>query len=583
MSLTALLTLETIKSLAGEKSFARGLAYFHDGVVGLVEEKAGRIQASVQGTHRYRVVFSVEDDKLVYECNCPVGNDGEFCKHAVAVALSWLESSGEEVFHADETLAPKKKRITKADQLRNYLDTLSENELRDLLMEAADRDRNFRDKLLFAAKSTSSKGVASLRSIINQATKVSGRADWQDAYDYAERLNDLADLLEKRIEDGEVKLVELIEEAIIQAERGQENVDDSDGESYASIEHLREVHWQACQRLQPDPVALAERLFNYQMAESSDVFYAILPAYIEVLGEQGVARYEALITEKWNKLPKLGSSSANRQPWDSHSHRLERAMTELAKQRGDIETLIAIKSRDLSSPHNFLQLAQFFKEQKRFDEALSWAEKGLTSFPKESRLGELQVFAIEEYLRRNDPDAVEKLAWQRFEQQPGSAAFFELLKTAKQINRLDSLRQQALNQIETRIAKEEKTGAKPSVWSPCSRNTLLEIHLAEKNADAMWATLKGGLTSSTLWERCAAMRGESHPEDAISLYFKLLPMAVSEGSNNARYESAFRIVQAIGKLRRQQDRAADFKQELARIRLEYKAKRNFIKLLSVLG
>ena len=50
-----------------------------------------------------------------------------------------------------------------------------------------------------------------------------------------------------------------------------------------------------------------------------------------------------------------------------------------------------------------------------------------------------------------------------------------------------------------------------------------------------------------------------------------------------RYESAFRIVQSIGKLRKQQDRVAEFKQELARIRLEYKAKRNFIKLLSVLG
>ena len=99
----------------------------------------------------------------------------------------------------------------------------------------------------------------------------------------------------------------------------------------------------------------------------------------------------------------------------------------------------------------------------------------------------------------------------------------------------------------------------------------------------MWATLNGGPTSSSLWEKCADLRGKTHPEDAIPLYFKLLPKAVDQGTSNARYENAFRIVQAIGKLRKKQDRATEFKQELARIRLEYKAKRNFIKLLSVLG
>jgi hypothetical protein len=96
-------------------------------------------------------------------------------------------------------------------------------------------------------------------------------------------------------------------------------------------------------------------------------------------------------------------------------------------------------------------------------------------------------------------------------------------------------------------------------------------------------TLKGGPTGSRLWEQCADLRGKTHPEDAIPLYFKLLPNAVNQGASNARYESAFRIVQSIGKLRKQQDRIAEFKQELARIRLEYKAKRNFIKLLSTLG
>lgn len=581
MTLTTQLTLEIVKSLAGDQSFARGLAYFHEGSVGLVEEDGDCIKASVQGTHRYRVMLSAGGDKLDFACNCPVGSDGSFCKHAVALALSWLENSGEEAFPPDETAKPKQKRITKAEQLRCYLDTLPETDLRDLLLEAAERDRNFRDKLLFTAKSASSKGTADLRSIINQATRVN-RYD-EDAYNYAERLNDLADLLENRIDDGDAKLVELIEEAILQAEGSQEQIDDSDGEAYSGIERLQEAHLLACSRLNPDSVALAERLFRYQMEGGSETFHAILPDYAAALGETGLALYEEWVAEKWSDLPKLTPRDSIRQTWDIRRSRLESAMTQLATRRGDIDTLIAIKSRDLSSPHNFLRLADLLKEHQRFDEALACAEEGMASFPNDYGLDNLKVFAIEEYLRRKNPDAVEKLAWERFERRPGSTDFFELLKTAKQIDRLDHLRQRAMNFLEARAAGETASGKKPSAWSHGTRDILLEIHLAEKNAEAMWATLKGGPTSSSLWEKCADLRGKTHPEDAIPLYFKLLPMAVSDGSSNARYESAFRIVQSIGKLRKKQDRAADFKQELERIRLEYKAKRNFIKLLSALG
>ena len=582
MTLAAALTLDTVKSLAGEKSFARGLAYFHEGTVGLVEEEDDTLTASVHGTYLYDVTLSAgKDGELDYDCTCPVGNDGEFCKHAVAVALSWLENSGEHVFQPDEAAKPKKKRITKAEQLRQYLETLPEDELRDLLMEAADRDRNFRDKLLFTAKSASSKGTANLHGIISQATRIN-RYD-EDACNYAERLSDLADLLEKRIDAGDAKLVELIEDAIIQAERGLEQIDDSDGEAYSGIERLSEVHRIACSRLNPEPVALAERLFCHQMEGGSDTFYAILPGYAAALGEAGLVRYEEQVLESWGELPKLAPGDGIHHVWNARHSRLENAMTELATRCGDVETLIAIHSRDLSSPHNILRLAEFLKKHQRFDEALARAEEGIASFPDDHGLDGLKVFVINDYLRRNNPDAVEKLAWERFERRPGDATFFELLKTAKQIDRLDSLRQRAMSFLEARVASEEASGVKRPAWLYGTRDTLLEIHLAEKNAEAMWATLKGGPTSSRLWEKCADLRGDSHPEDAIPLYFKLLPQAVNEGSNNARYERAFRIVQSIGKLRRKQDRAADFKQESARIRLEYKAKRNFIKLLSVLG
>nr|WP_246167597.1 DUF6880 family protein [Propionivibrio limicola] len=453
--------------------------------------------------------------------------------------------------------------------------------MREVLIDAADRDRNLRDRLLFAAKGRDSRGIADLSGLINQATKIEGFLAWDEAWKYEERLNDLATMLEKRIDSSDAQLVELIEQAITQAESALEHIDDSNGDVYPAIQGLREVHQLACTRLHPDPVDLAERLFHYQMEGDWDTFHTILPAYESALGAQGLARYQELIEAEYDELPILTAKDANKS-WNSRRNRLEAALTALAKQRGDIDAIVAIKSRDLSSPMQHLEIAQLLAEHQRFDEALTWANDGIAAFPENNRTDDLLTFCIDEHLRRGNADDVERLAWQRFEHRPNQEAFALLLKTATHIGRHDDMRQKALAFLEARVAAEESSGEKPSVWSPCTRNTLVEIHLTEGNGEAMWATLKGGRTSKNLWERCAAMRGKTHPDDAIALYFKMLPMAIEEGTRNARYEQAFRLVQSIGKLRGQQGKTTEFAAELARIRLEYKAKRNFIKALSVL-
>ncbi|SOZ14669.1 hypothetical protein CBM2609_A20040 [Cupriavidus taiwanensis] len=43
----------------------------------------------------------------------------------------------------------------------------------------------------------------------------------------------------------------------------------------------------------------------------------------------------------------------------------------------------------------------------------------------------------------------------------------------------------------------------------------------------------------------AAVRGRTHPHDAISLYQQLLPIAVDSGAGSARYDETFEIVHAI--------------------------------------
>ena len=585
IGLIDVLTLQAIQALADARTFARGTAYFHGGAVGLLDADEYEVRASVQGTQRYRVRLAVGSGaELDYECDCPVGDDGSFCKHAVAVALSWLENAGEEVFVPGdkESAKPRKKRKTHAEQIREYLETLSESALREWLMEAADRDAGMRDKLLFSAKAGAGSDIAALKSVVRQATKVSDFVDWRGVGDYANRLGDLAQILDERIDDGNPKLIDLIEDAIAQAEDALGQIDDSNGVVMPVIMQLREVHERACNHLGPDPVALAERLFRCQTGGDWDTFHSVLPSYARALGDLGLARYRQLVEVAWKKLPALGPE-AFRTHFDSDRYRIEHAMEELTALSGDIDGLVTVKSRNLSSPHAFLGVAELLQRHGRHDEALKWAEKGIAAFPNE-RLDDIVRFCIAEHLRRGDAGRVESLAWQRFVRQPGSDAYFELVGVANRIGRVDDLAAKALRHLWQLVRAEEAPGAQrlPS-WQPPLRGALVAIHLREKDAEKMWETFCGGPVDVRLWDKVAARRGKTHPDEAVTLYKKLLPHVVNAGTRGAQYGAAFEIVKAIRELRVTQGEEVVFKQELANLRLEWKAKRNFMKLLAMLG
>jgi superfamily II DNA or RNA helicase len=76
--------------MAGEPFFQRGRAYWSSGRVLTISEHAGMVTAGVRGTKSYEVRLWAERGDLGYDCTCPLGEDGTFCKHCVAVGLAWL-------------------------------------------------------------------------------------------------------------------------------------------------------------------------------------------------------------------------------------------------------------------------------------------------------------------------------------------------------------------------------------------------------------------------------------------------------------------------------------------------------------
>lgn len=81
------LTEAKLRALAGERSFERGRGYVDE--ASGVEFGDGWIRASVRGTKRYDVELVLAGcRKPTGTCDCPYGQEGNFCKHLVALGLT---------------------------------------------------------------------------------------------------------------------------------------------------------------------------------------------------------------------------------------------------------------------------------------------------------------------------------------------------------------------------------------------------------------------------------------------------------------------------------------------------------------
>jgi uncharacterized Zn finger protein len=132
---------ETIRRLAGDRTFERGRAYHQEGRVADLVRQPGALTARVRGEAEYEVRLWVKDDNLAYRCTCPVGQEQAFCKHAVAVALTWL-ASPQGILSAS----------VDRDAVMAALDTIPRTGLVELLAEEAALSAPLREKILARAK-----------------------------------------------------------------------------------------------------------------------------------------------------------------------------------------------------------------------------------------------------------------------------------------------------------------------------------------------------------------------------------------------------------------------------------------------
>lgn len=562
-----------LKKLAGPAVFARGEAYYNSAAVRRLKMADDMLSARVTGSYPYAVRLWEEDDGIKYECSCPHGEEGNFCKHCVAVGLAWLA----EFTSASGTKSASKKKNNPWKDITDFVGMQDAATLAAWLLEAAKRDDVLYENLLLKARRAAGPAstIKAFRAAIDRAVETGGYVDWHEMPTYATGLENIADSLAELLQQGQAAaLVDLAEYAITRVELACEYVDDSNGEMTTMLERLGELHHKACLAARPDPVALGERLFDYEMTAEFDAFHDSLRRYAKVLGKEGAARYKQLAEEEWRKVEPR-TQETGRDDYDSCRWRISRIMEHIAELSGDIEALVAVKSRDLSSAWNYLGIAEIYRSHRRHDQALEWAERGAEAFPNKPD-DRLRDFLAEEYLRRKRYDEAMRLIWEQFTERPCLENYQKLHRFAGKAGLWSVFRQQALKHLDRLISSQ---AGKRHYFS--SAAILVEIHLWEKNAEAAWDAASRGNIPDQLWLKLAAAREVDYPGDTVPVYRRLIETTVAQ-TNNAAYDEAIKLVKRLKPLLARLDSPADFGQYIALLRAKYKAKRNFMKLLDKL-
>jgi uncharacterized Zn finger protein len=142
-SLSRLLTRRGLRRLADPGSFERGVEYAAQGRVHHLHDDGEVVVATVMGGRPYRVRLWPDGEEAAHVCTCPLGEDGVFCKHCVAVGLVWIA--------AGSGLWSPKGPPPALDVVRARLAAQSKDDLVELIMEQAAVDERLRRRLALEA------------------------------------------------------------------------------------------------------------------------------------------------------------------------------------------------------------------------------------------------------------------------------------------------------------------------------------------------------------------------------------------------------------------------------------------------
>ncbi len=605
--LLSALSDSALKSLAGTAVFGRGQTYARGGAIQdpeLSPPKAGEqvaLSAVVQGTQPYQTRVWVDDSHRLHgECDCPHADDGYFCKHQVAMALTLRGLLGGDVSASDPEAAKKVAAAAKRAQtlaqnredLRAFVREQSAEVLAERLWQWASEDRNRMAELkAWAAQTRAGSDPKAVTQAITELLRPHRQyLEWRDLRSYLQRADKVLDLLRPWLEQDPAQLQALCEHALRCLYKVAERADDGDGDLSGVAEEIYALLLQAL-RASPPPASWADRWLSLVQADPWGLFDET--EALEAAGPAVQARYTERAAQAWQdwlaahppepeksskaskkSASKLAQSSRYTTP-DSERWSIRRRYLNCLEMQGDVQAAIDVMLCHQAYASEHVELVHFCETHGRYREAMQYAQAAHKRYPQDRNVERALLGCYE---RDGWDEEALVLRRRHFEADPSAANYRALLDAAQRAGQDPARYRDSL----FAWAREQETSPSPSYFAfrqPTDghqklRNISVRVDwlLAEEQLDEVLALVLDPAHQCRPEQLLAIARGlpAAHDAEAVTLLQRVFEHKMLTAKSP--YGETLALVAHICGRMPPQARSA----WLAQLRTQYKAKRYFI-------
>ncbi|MCH2189565.1 MAG: hypothetical protein MK188_01395 [Gammaproteobacteria bacterium] len=355
----------TIKQLAGDQAFTRGLKLYNQGRVGELSINGHEIKAVVQGKVPYTTTLHHTSKVFEGSCTCPVSDGFEFCKHCAATALAYYYQT-----QTNQEIA----EIQGDERINAYLYTLTKKQLADELARLIKHDKEQSDHWALRAELASGQlSPALVRKHITKAIpyKPSGLWRFKEVEAYFDKANSdlslLGDAIKTQLPESAFKLITY---AAQRFEKTLRNIDDSNGYRLETEKRLVELfnsiigigHWSLKSKIEALTNLILDPDFTYD-------FLNVPYAQLKDIGDDGFNEICKTVEKAWQLLELPEERFGQEYTYYS---RLENMLVEQTHDNDDQDKELQILERGALHIERCLELVYLCIEYQQLDRAEKW-------------------------------------------------------------------------------------------------------------------------------------------------------------------------------------------------------------------
>lgn len=561
-------TPSNLRTLAGNRSYSRGEEYCQRGAVHHLYCDGEQLTADVHGTHVYRARIVNAEGALDGECNCPVGRDGAFCKHLVALGLAYL----------DNKKPASGATNTSTFSWQDFLKRCDKDELIKIILEMSPNNSEVIERYRMANLPTS--GNAKLRELKSKVDELFRLAEEMEEYyddywdDYEE--DDSAD----EFDEQSKLLLKVLERLAVQEEFELlwktttyaigKFLDCSNAEMDSVQEFvggLGKCFLEAVHAL-TKPQDETFRLFTEWEEKGQNFGYTVLSDILDGLPADIREKWAVGALEKWREYPpcKLGEYAS----YDERDY-VERHLLAWADAHQDDKLKLQILKKKMRHACDVVDLVKEYRRQGMSVEIIPLLR---TAHKELDRVTEITDLLTEELQKTGAPEQALTLAWEEFTKDYMSdEALNRLQSVSGKMKCWKEYYQKVLAFLKEMDKQDNKRNTGYSYYNHDNvRQRRVEVLFSHADQQAAWELAQGSSLSEKCWLELASWRAKDFPLEAASVLRKLLAVALRPTGEYA-YQHVVQLLQIYRKYLQMADNEAEFTAYCTSLRQEYKRRR----------